>query len=522
MRPYKNYSYPHFGLPVLPGNHDSQMTPALSGPSTPATAWQSGYSSSHSLSPLLPGDATTQTTCNIAIAFNSTTSVNTHQEAPLHQQEIKDLLHSWFDQHMQAFTGDESGLAHDMENLINDRARTLAMQGENRQSVEATFDKGKSLDRISSMAVGSANAAAFAVAALVLDQFPKLTAADTDFMRGYLSGIWTGGLDVLMEHMLEHVTQDAFWLHSPEAKLDPCMAAALQHSRPSTLRQLGEMGTTNQTYTLRSGLNLAATSLAAAAHSTFNQQHNIELSITACGGLVAGAARDLIQNEFHTSQKRAGPEYLLARDDWQARYQALKQASYGKQSWNGFNRVKDFNKQIMKELTSLKACQALLTPRTLISVAGVLAPIRGGLRVALEKNTNRAESGNWSGLKTTALNGIIKTALAPVQFTVYPFALTWSGPIMQKAHDFIEETNFTSSAMYAARAAKTWINKQFESQPAPSSSAPEYEMSDMSQPPGTSDGAIEGFPFPHTTANGFREDKQTPRVTTYNVSESSL
>ena len=213
--------------------------------------------------------------------------------------------------------------------LVKDRATQLQAMGQTAADVERLLDKATRMDRVTLPIQGAIGSTPFAVASVLLDRVPDITAkaAESAAYTGFVAGSMSGAVDAVASGVLARATHDTFWLKAPDEVLEPVMQEAKAARSNTTLgsRTL-EAAVANQTFTLRNVVRgLVATTLTATKGPKAAAAADTALS--SAGGMLAGAGSAVTQRAFDMSAHRAGPEYLFGRQDWKKQYETLRDCS---------------------------------------------------------------------------------------------------------------------------------------------------------------------------------------------------
>ena len=151
--------------------------------------------------------------------------------------------------------------------LVKDRATQLQAMGQTAADVERLLDKATRMDRVTLPIQGAIGSTPFAVASVLLDRVPDITAkaAESAAYTGFVAGSMSGAVDAVASGVLARATHDTFWLKAPDEVLEPVMQEAKAARSNTTLgsRTL-EAAVANQTFTLRNVVRgLVATTLTA-------------------------------------------------------------------------------------------------------------------------------------------------------------------------------------------------------------------------------------------------------------------
>ncbi|MGY2333739.1 hypothetical protein ACW9IT_08935 [Pseudomonas sp. SDO5511_1_S431] len=226
--------------------------------------------------------------------------------------------------------------------MVKDRASQLQQMGQTAADVERLLDKATRMDRVTLPVQGAIGSAPFAVASVILDKVPGVTAkaAESAPYTGFIAGSMSGAVDTVGNGMLSRATHDTFWLKAPASALEPVMqhAQAARNEETTGARAVQSAGAF-QTFTLR---NIARGLVAVAVTATKGPKAaaTADTVLSSAGGMVAGAGYAGIMRKHDLQAHRAGPEYLFGRQDWKKQYETLRDCSPSRDPLlNGAKRV---------------------------------------------------------------------------------------------------------------------------------------------------------------------------------------
>ncbi|KAF1032704.1 MAG: hypothetical protein GAK37_00375 [Pseudomonas sp.] len=213
--------------------------------------------------------------------------------------------------------------------LVKDRAGQLQAMGQTAADVERLLDKATRMDRVALPAVGAMGSAPFAVASVLLDRVPAMTAktASSPAYTGFVAGSFSGALDTAAGGVMGRALHDAMWLKAPAEALEPVMQeaqAAKAQENPGG-RAL-QSAAAYQTFSLRNvARGLVATALVGTGHP--KTAAAMDTVLGSAGGMAAGAGYVTVMRGNDLHAHRAGPEYLFGRKDWKKQYETLRDCS---------------------------------------------------------------------------------------------------------------------------------------------------------------------------------------------------
>lgn len=382
--------------------------------------------------------------------------------------------------------------------LIDQRAIRLNEMGETPESVEATLAKGQKLDRVARGAVGALNSVPFGAASRMLDTVPAVLAPFAGpAMVGLAAGTIAGMANTVGVGMLKRATSDTQWLTAKPEELDPVMADAAKAREPNQLRATLEAGANLQTFTLRNILRTGLAGLtmtnvpakkenetpAETANRTAKEEHNANIKntdswISASGSVVAGGASALIQQGIDEHYHRNGPEYLLGRQDWEARYTALKEVNPLKDPLiNAGKRLAKLPVDIATD--SLEATRKVFTASALMENVGMLG---GGFAAVSVAQAAAQKTATDAGLGEPAVEAIsqgVNTVLGGPIFAAWAGASIMTGPAADKAATYLQE----KASSLLGQAADYLHGRPSGSQPLPADDIALQILEEGRQPP---------------------------------------
>lgn len=247
------------------------------------------------------------------------TAAEEHQ----HQQRMQmdHLLHSYF-------SGLKGGLNNPhLDALITDRTDRLLAKGESIEDIQAVFDKGRKLDRITTNVENSVRALPYAVPGYIANPLSNVVngwagispdSLTGQTINGAFVGVTAQTLRALSDGILNKPLADAMWMAEDSSKIDESVRPLFDavHTLPNELLNAVKGGTG---YDIR---NLGAIGVSQFDNASVNDKYGV------FGTLAAGAISANVLFNSH-------PMNLLARNDWEARYDELKNTSMAQQVMTG-------------------------------------------------------------------------------------------------------------------------------------------------------------------------------------------
>ncbi|WP_169316110.1 hypothetical protein [Pseudomonas agarici] len=327
-----------------------------------------------------------------------------------------------------------------LDALINDRAKELQQLGQTAADVESMLSKANGMDRVTIPVHGAVGSIPFAVATVLLDKVPGISAdaANSPAYAGLIAGTVSGALDVVGNGLLSRATHDAFWFKAPTEKLEPVMQAA-QKAKASENRliQAGQSALALQTFTVRNVVRgILNTSLTATEGS--NTAAAVDTGVTALGGMVAGAGSNIISRSFDLKAHRAGPEYLFGRQDWKEQYQKLRDCNPRVDPLtSALKRIAKLPVDIMTD--ALKSASAAIS---MSSLANNGLALGGGFALAGEVRSAVKGAATEAGLslvKGVALDQLANVVMSALAFAAFGATATLVGPASDGAVKVLQE-----------------------------------------------------------------------------------
>jgi len=226
------------------------------------------------------------------------------------------------------FSGLKGGLNnHHLNVLITDRTDRLLAKGESIEDIQAVFEKGRKLDRITTSVENTVRALPYAIPGYIANPLSNVVngwaglspdSLTGQTINGAFVGVTAQTLRALSDGILNKPLADGMWMAEDLSKIDetvrPLFEAA--HTLPNELLNAVKGGTG---YNVR---NLGAIGVSQLNDASINDKYGV------LGTLAAGA---ISANVLFNSQ----PMNLLARNDWEARYDELKNTSMAQQVVTG-------------------------------------------------------------------------------------------------------------------------------------------------------------------------------------------
>lgn len=407
--------------PILPGSFQPPSQPLQ----TPHTAPQGPHAGAAGRS---NRPASTHA-ADGASATASTGRVSGDQDLENRFEAIQGQLTSLFQPHFNGANRE------DFRALIDDRARTLAEDGETPQSVDAVLTKGSRLDRASHSAVGFIRSVPFGAASIALDMLPVLSGGGkitSPLALSAISGLISNVADTAGNTLMKRATSDTQWLVADEDKLAPVMQDAAAAVKPGLLRQAAEGSMTFQTFTARNLLRTLVQPMATAL-SDAKTGSLVDSGMAALGSPMSGMTAYNWQHSIDKGKHRVGPEYLLGREDWHQRFKDLKAYGVGDAAAGIAKRVGNLPLDALRD--GSKALQSLVTPTGLVSGLGALSGGITAIGVAQSAAVKAATEANFSPAAVAAVGKATVTA------TMAPVVAAWvtSGVLTQPLGDKVAQ-----------------------------------------------------------------------------------
>ncbi|MFJ3485482.1 type III effector [Pseudomonas sp. NPDC090202] len=239
---------------------------------------------------------------------------------------------------------------HDLDLIVDSRARALQGLGETPASIADTLAKGESYDRGATRMSSAFRGIPFASATLLQAKYPELGGAGiSGFLKPVaplIAGTFAGTLDAVGTGVMNRATADIHFLKAPAEQLHEAMADSLARHTPGLAQTAVDQGLAIQSYTAR---NLARTVIATALSAHPHTRDSVDSKVSAFGGLAANA---LFANRLQTVENNnhlRGGAYVFGRKDaeakplaeeteWLDAYRAIKDASIPRATYNGIKR----------------------------------------------------------------------------------------------------------------------------------------------------------------------------------------
>ena len=249
-------------------------------------------------------------------------SVASIEEQEHHQRLETDRLMASY------FSGLPGGTHHHhLSALITDRTDRLLAKGESLEDIQAVFAKGRKLDRITTNVENSVRALPYAVPGYIANPLSNLVngwagiSPDSligQTINGAFVGVTAQTLRALSDGILNKPLADSMWMAEDLSQIDESVRPLFEAAKtlPNELLNAVKGGTG---YNVR---NLGAIGVSQLDNASANDKYGV------FGTLAAGA---ISANVLFNSQ----PMNLLARSDWEARYDELKNTSTAQQMVTG-------------------------------------------------------------------------------------------------------------------------------------------------------------------------------------------
>jgi len=285
--------------------------------------------------------------------------------------------------------------------------------GHDVDDVKATIAKAETLDKITSLLEGGANALGYALSGVPGDLIGKGIAQHLglqpgtpmhDFATGMAGGVTAVGMKAVLEKVLANSLKDTKWLQADAEKLEPFMQDVMK-KRDGALHRIGQAGmgglgfdarnvitgglaAGTQTLKENDPLNPPVGILAGAAKPGYIANQSVGTVLTVAAGSMSG----VVQNKYN---KLHGPEFLFGRTDWKERYSALADTSVSGQLVSGAkNRVTT----VAKDAATLQKWGAGLANLITINQLAEMVALGAGLG-----GTNIAKSAARDGVMQAAI-----------------------------------------------------------------------------------------------------------------------
>lgn len=216
-----------------------------------------------------------------------------------------------------------STTSHHMQELINERTEILVRKGETLADVEAVFAKGKKLDRITTTTENAVRALPYAIPGYVANPLSKLASGwaginPESFLGQGINGLFVGvtaqSLRALSDGIVNKHWEDTLWMAEDLSKIDSRVKPLFEEAKTLPGELLNAV---------KGGIGFDIRNAGAIGVAEFNNPKANEV-YGALGTLGAGAISGNIQSNSQ-------PMNLLARSDWEERYDALKNTTFSEQ-----------------------------------------------------------------------------------------------------------------------------------------------------------------------------------------------
>lgn len=340
--------------------------------------------------------------------------------------------------------------------LVKDRAAQLQAMGQTAADVERLLDKATRMDRVTLPVQGAIGSVPFAVASVLLDKVPDITAkaAASAPYTGFVAGSLSGAVDAVGSGMLSRATHDTFWLKAPADVLEPVMQQAQSDRASATHGSLAlESAVAFQTFTLR---NVVRGLVSTALHATHNPNAAaaVDTALSSAGGMAAGAGYATHMRKNDLNAHRAGPEYLFGRQDWKQQYETLRDCSPSRDPLiNGGKRLAKLPLDIMTD--TAKSLGKALSASSF--AANGLALGGGGALTTTARsaiNAAAAQAGLSAGALAAA-DGAANVGLSALSFGAYGAVAALSDPASEAAVKVLQEDVPPKAASLAQAAGET-------------------------------------------------------------------
>ena len=325
--------------------------------------------------------------------------------------------------------------------LVKSRAAALHEMGQTPDDVDQMIDKATRLDDLTLPVQGALGSTPFAVATVLLDEVPGITAQTTDnrAYTGFVAGSMSGAVDTFGNGLLTRTTEDSFWLKAPADKLEPVMQDAQAARTKETLKEAAiHSATAIQTFTAR---NVLRTVVSAAVTATKGPEAaaTADTVVGSLGGMAAGAGYAVLMRKSDLTAHRAGAEYLFGRTDWQTQYKALQDSNFSTDPVvNGLKRAIKLPLDIATD--TLKSVAGLATATSLTANGGALG---GGFALSTHVRgavTDMASREGWSPAAIGAVSHAVNVGLSALTFAAYGAAPVLTGPASESGTKFVQES----------------------------------------------------------------------------------
>lgn len=212
---------------------------------------------------------------------------------------------------------------HNLQKLITERTDILLAKGESIKDIQDVFDKGRKLDRIATSIENSVRALPYAIPGYIANPLSNIitgwAAVSPDSLigqtiNGALVGITAQSLRALSDGILNKPFAGTLWLEENINQIDASVRPLFEASK-NIKNELVNAVKGGAGYDIR---NLGAIGISQFENPNVNDSYGI------VGTIAAGA---ISANVLFNSQ----PVNLLARTDWEARYDELKNTSFTQQ-----------------------------------------------------------------------------------------------------------------------------------------------------------------------------------------------
>lgn len=334
--------------------------------------------------------------------------------------------------------------------LVKDRAGQLQAMGQTPADVERLLDKASRMDRVTLPVQGALGSMPFAVASVLLDQVPDITAkaAKSAAYTGFVAGALSGAVDTVGNGLMSRATHDTFWLKAPADVLEPVMqqAQAARLEATTGSRAL-ETATASQTFTLRNAVR-GLVAVAVTATQGPKAAAAADTVWGSAGGMAAGAGYATVMRKHDLQAHRAGPEYLFGRQDWKKQYETLRDCSPSRDPLlNGAKRLAKLPLDIVTD--SAKSLASAVTASSISANALVLG---GGSALSTLARSSIKEAAGKAGLPPAAIVAADQAAnlgMSALSFGAYGAAGVLTDPASEAAVKILQE-DVPPKAMSAA------------------------------------------------------------------------
>jgi hypothetical protein len=157
------------------------------------------------------------------------------------------------------------------------------------------------------------------------------------------------------------------------------------------------------------------------------------------GSSVANIAGYLVSNTYNETNHRVGPEYLLARTDWETQFDNLKKMPWTDPFKNAAMRAAKFPKDAV--MNSVSVAKEVFTPTNLVKNGAMLGGGYAGISAAQAAVAKVAEQSNLPEAAVVALKEGVNTLGGAPVFAAWTTAGVMTQPFLDKVKDAVFNNN---------------------------------------------------------------------------------